>query len=97
MKHNTYRDGKVHVLAERCDTCVFHPGNRMHLNPGRLRDLVESNLALDTALVCHSTLGTEHNAVCRGFFDAYGTEVTALRMADALHMIAEDPVPPKED
>ena len=31
-----FRDGAVHVRAEQCTTCVFHPGNRMRLPPGRL-------------------------------------------------------------
>ncbi len=32
--------GKSRLLSRQCDTCVFAPGNRMHLTPGRLRSLV---------------------------------------------------------
>lgn len=32
--------GKSRLLSRQCDTCVFAPGNKMHLAPGRLRDLV---------------------------------------------------------
>ena len=37
MRHNAYRDGKVHVQSEECSTGVFRKGNLMHLQPGRLR------------------------------------------------------------
>lgn len=85
-----YRDGKVHVLAERCSTCVFRPGNLMTLSDGRLRDLIDQNLKADAALTCHKTIGHDP-AVCRGFFDAY--ETTPLRLAKAFRIIEEDPCP----
>lgn len=44
------------LLAEKCSTCVFRPGNLMHLRPGRLKALIETNLAADAALICHMTL-----------------------------------------
>lgn len=89
---NAYRGGKVHVLTEQCSTCVFRAGNLMHLQSGRLKDLVESNRSEDTALTCHQTLeygdyDVPGNAICRGYFDAYGSEITPLRMAQALEMI----------
>lgn len=91
-KRPPYSDNKVHVMVERCSTCVFHPGNLMRLEDGRLKDLVSQNLARDTALVCHKTIYEEEyvqKAVCRGFYDAYGAEVTPLRMAQALGVIEE--------
>jgi hypothetical protein len=66
----------------------------MHLSPGRLKDLVQTNLGDDAALICHNTLASEQ-ALCRGFVDRYGDRVMAIRLARALHMIAEDP-PRKE-
>lgn len=90
-----YRGGKVHVLAERCSTCVFRPGNLMTLSDGRLRDLIDQNLKADAALVCHKTLpyaeGDVLPAICRGFFDAY--ETTPLYYAKKCHVIEEDPCP----
>ncbi|MDZ5447709.1 hypothetical protein U2F26_34240 [Micromonospora sp. 4G57] len=32
--------GKSRLLSRQCATCIFAPGNRMHLSAGRLRDLV---------------------------------------------------------
>ena len=90
-----YRDGKVHVVSERCSTCVFRAGNLMHLNAGRLQDLVQTNLDNDTAFACHQTTYNQDErgeAICKGYFDAYGTEVTPLRFAVALDMIEyQDP------
>lgn len=91
-KRQPYSDGKVHVMAERCSTCVFRGGNLMRLEEGRLKDLVEQNRKADTALICHKTIYEEEyvqKAVCRGYFDAYGREVTPLRMAVALGVVEE--------
>jgi hypothetical protein len=90
-----YRDGTVHVLAERCSTCVFRPGNLMSLAPGRLRDLLDSNLAADSALQCHQTLPEYPNArppaVCRGFFDhPRAAESLPLRMARTMGLVTFD-------
>lgn len=90
--------GRVHVLADRCTTCVFRPGNLMHLNPGRLKDLIETNTASGSALTCHATLADwdapAPPAVCRGFYDAHPTP--PLLLAAALDMITFDPAPPPE-
>lgn len=68
-----FRDGQVHVSAERCPSCVFRPGNLMHLGPGRLASLIADNVRADSALTCHETLddwpGERAPAVCRGFWD----------------------------
>jgi hypothetical protein len=90
----------VHVLSERCSTCVFRAGNKMHLTPGRFQDLVATNREQDTAFSCHQTLPygdyeVEGEAVCRGHFDAYAAEITALKLARAMEII-EEVDPPTE-
>ena len=72
MNGNSYRDGKVHVMAELCPTCIFRPGNLMDLKPGRVKGMVAEAVREDTAIICHSTLDRDH-AVCRGFYDGYRT------------------------
>jgi hypothetical protein len=64
----------------------------MHLQPGRFKDLVETNRARDTAFACHQTLYRDDvgQAICRGYFDAYGDEITPLRLARAWDMIVFD-------
>ena len=90
--HNTFRNGRVHVMAERCKTCVFRNGNLMYLGPGGLRYLVEEAKRRDSAIICHSTLPHTSNdqAVCRGFFDAH--ETTVLQLAKRMGVVAEVPV-----
>jgi hypothetical protein len=54
-----------------CETCIFRGGNMMRLKPGRVKEMVESATQDESAIVCHSTLHTGAEAVCRGFFDKY--------------------------
>jgi hypothetical protein len=79
---------------------MSHPGNRMNLTPGRFQDLVAVNREEDTAFSCHQTLPyndyeVEGEAICRGYFDAYGGEVTALKLAQAMEIIEEVAPPSK--
>lgn len=85
-RHNVYRGGRVHVRAERCATCVFRAGNPMELRRGRVREMIEEARANESAIVCHATLGTGANAVCRGFFDRHAT--APLEIADRLGLVA---------
>ena len=85
---NAFRDGRVHVMDRQCDTCIFRPGNLMHLEKGRRAQMVREALANDAAIICHSTLGDGANAVCRGFFDAHDTR--PLLLARALDAITYD-------
>jgi hypothetical protein len=84
---NVVRDGRVHVCREMCSTCVFRPGNLMWLARGRLSDMVDAARADDAAIICHQTIPTEHDAVCRGFFDRYDT--TPLTLAKHLGVVEE--------
>lgn len=81
MTPPVYVDGKVRVRAEKCATCIFHGGNRMDLRPGRVRQMVADCKRDESAIICHKTLDDAAGAICRGFFDAYGTEIPALRLA----------------
>lgn len=89
-----FHSGQVHVMTAMCSTCVFRPGNLMELRRGRLKDLVDENLKNDAALPCHATVYGMHGlegqkAVCRGFFERYANDVTALRIARLMRMIKE--------
>ncbi|MFB8235495.1 hypothetical protein ACFC58_02995 [Kitasatospora purpeofusca] len=92
--------GDVRVLSVLCDTCVYRPGNLMNLAPGRLRQLAQEALANNGHIVCHCTLpalappGTK-GAICRGFANAHGRAVFALRVGAAFGRIVEVPPPPK--
>ncbi|MFJ6167247.1 hypothetical protein ACIQH6_19155 [Micromonospora orduensis] len=68
---------KTRRLARECDTCVFKPGNPMHLDPGRLKQMVAEARGAAGYIICHSTLPYAGSpvppAVCRGFADRYHT------------------------
>lgn len=84
-----YSDGKVHVMAQMCSTCVFRPGNLMNLMPGRLKAMVTESIAEGGGITCHKTIlgQAEQEATCRGFFDKYGERVQALQVADRIGVI----------
>jgi len=69
---------KTRLLSRQCATCIFRPGNPMHLDPGRLRDIVEQALNGRGYIICHDTLPHYRHphaqpAICRGFHDRYTT------------------------
>jgi hypothetical protein len=90
-----FRDGRVHVLTARCATCIFRPGNLMHLGLGRVESMVAEALREEAAITCHSTLYRDdvQPAVCAGFASRYST--LPLRLAELLGCLVKDPVPGK--
>lgn len=87
--------GTVRLCTRRCDTCIFHPGNPMHLRPGRATDMVTQVRETEEHVVCHKTLGTDSPAICRGFAVSPDPEPgpqPALRLARALDTVKEIPL-----
>lgn len=91
MGRPVYDEGVVHVNEEKCATCIFLPGNRMDLEPGRVAEMVRGSLEEGAAITCHKTLygQAEQEAVCRGFYDGYVEQVPALNMARDMGIIKE--------
>jgi hypothetical protein len=93
----------VRVLEEQCGTCIFRPGNLMHLRPGRLRDIVGECRHRDTHVPCHEFLTLPRGgwvagpkaqgAVCRGYFDSIRPLAGMLQVADRLGFIEYVPCP----
>lgn len=80
------------LLSRQCDTCIFRPGNLMHLSDGRLRDLVAEVLRNESFVICHDTLPHYQHpdakpAICRGFADRYSTQ--ALQVIERLFGFTE--------
>lgn len=92
-KFNAYRDGKVHVQAKMCSTCIFRPDSLV-LEPDRLKAMVDKATNNQTAIICHSTLkkmGGKNQAVCRGFYDRHMTVPLAVaRAMGAIEFSAEN-------
>jgi hypothetical protein len=87
---NVYRDGELHVQARRCDTCIYRPGNLMHLDPGRKDRMEAEAVAEEGVIPCHKTLGSGREAICRGYFDVAKHEVAGLSVAERIGIIVED-------
>lgn len=80
-----------------CPTCIFRPGNPMHLEPGRVRSMVEESRRKDSFIICHETIdfqaqedgvSGEDEAMCRGHLDS-GAYPQLLRIADRLGLVEE--------
>jgi hypothetical protein len=84
----TFDDAGVHVMAERCATCIFRPKNLMQLRPGRMADLTAQTDLADTNVVCHQTLERSVGAFCAGSVERRAGQ--AVRMAYRLSMIVPD-------
>ncbi len=70
MRHyDVFRDGKVHVLAEQCATCIFRPGNLMNLEPGRVKSMADTAVRENGSIPCHEYMDTKTPAICRGLFN----------------------------
>ena len=101
--HDAFRDGKVHVLDDKCSTCIFRSKNLMHLEPGRVKEMVESAVEEDSAIICHQTLHinpsyeSDGEAVCRGFYDSYADRTLALRLAKMCEIVEEQEQSKKVD
>lgn len=70
----------VRVCARECSTCIFLPGNVMHLERGRVRRMVDAALKDDSAIVCHKTLDGAR-AICRGYFNRHPGDTVMTRLA----------------
>jgi hypothetical protein len=71
---DVYRDGKVHVQARKCSTCIYRPGNLMRLEEGRVASMQSDAVAGEGVIPCHQTIASYtgeagEESVCRGFFD----------------------------
>lgn len=75
----------VRICADRCPTCIFRPGNLMHLAPGRLARLIALAIADEGHIVCHDTLGSGVGSICAGYaaHPEGRKRSLALRLVDA--------------
>jgi hypothetical protein len=83
-----YRDGAMHVCSHKCATCIYRPGNLMHLEEGRKDRMEAEAVAQQSVIPCHKTLGPEA-AICRGYWDTQRSNVVPLRMAQAMDIVRE--------
>lgn len=79
------------MCETKCSTCIFRPGNLMHLEEGRVENMVAECIETQGTIPCHKTLDGD-NAVCRGFFDVHKKDVPLLQIAERMGIIAHQEV-----
>lgn len=90
------------LLTDKCSTCIFRPGNPMHLSPGRVKSMVREAIQNGSqGIICHQTLSYGDNpdfggALCRGFYDSYGPQNNFIRIMERLGGFTEV-TPPETD
>ena len=72
------RDGGVWVRREQCDTCIFRPGNLMHLTPGVVASMKKNADERGTCIVCHDGMHGPEAAVCAGYFANHNSALLQL-------------------
>ena len=94
-----HHSGRTRLLSRQCATCIFRPGNPMHLTPGRLHQLVTDARTEQGYIICHDTLPDYRPgglpAICRGFHDRYDTQ--ALQVIRRLWGFLEADPPAADD
>jgi hypothetical protein len=70
----------LRVMKDLCESCIFRPGNKMYLQPGRVKEMVEETRQDPFGHIpCHDTLPyssppQSKAAVCKGWWDGYSQE-----------------------
>jgi hypothetical protein len=55
------------VMPEQCKTCIFRPGNLMHLEDGRLEEMCAITDTKDDNVICHQSEGLMGNIRCKAW------------------------------
>lgn len=95
---NVWDGSTLHVMESKCSTCIFHPGNRMHLEPGRVAEMVRDAKANESVIPCHHTIHGQRkqHAVCNGYYEAHGESVQAIQVITRLGLVTFDAVDEEE-
>ncbi|QGJ89490.1 hypothetical protein PBI_SMARTIES_87 [Microbacterium phage Smarties] len=83
---DTFRDGRVHVLSEKCGQCAFTP---QRIVPGsRVADIVrETKDEPGAHFICHEATIDGAAAICAGWYDRFADSDPLLVMADSMGII----------
>lgn len=61
------------MCSEMCDTCIFREGNKMHLSPGRVAEMVDETDRNDSNVICHKSKSVggdiDKDLYCKGSID----------------------------
>lgn len=80
-----FRDDHVWVMEKKCATCIFRPGNLMHLRDGVVGTMKRGADERGTGIVCHEVMHGPDAAMCRGYYDGHNSAL--LQVAERLGII----------
>jgi hypothetical protein len=97
VTHEVFREGWLHVLADRCKSCLFrsvNDGRIMGLTPGRVAGMVLAAREAGGHITCHITIFEEDPkpAICRGYWDL-PNRPDLLQLAERMGVVVYDEVP----
>lgn len=72
-------------MADKCETCIFRPGNLMHLNEGVVGTMKRGADERGTGIVCHEVMHSPDAAMCRGYYDNHNSSL--LQIAERMGII----------
>jgi hypothetical protein len=84
---NTYRDGRIHVMSEKCAQCAFTPDR---IVPGsRVASIVRATKDEPGAtFTCHeSTIAGTGDAICAAWFDRFSDSDPILSLGAGMGII----------
>lgn len=81
-----YRDGKVHVMADHCPTCIYGPNSPVSTE--RVRGMLDYCVRDNRITPCHEWMDTKTPAICHGLY-ATG-RVGMLQIAERMGAIVLD-------
>ncbi|AWY06088.1 hypothetical protein SEA_ROBSFEET_82 [Microbacterium phage RobsFeet] len=87
MTGTTFRDGKVHVMAEKCAQCAFTTGRIV--DGARVASIVRETKDVEGAhFICHlTTIAADGDAICAGWMEHLGDRDPLLRLAEGMGII----------
>lgn len=86
------RSNGFEVCEERCDQCLFSKDKIV--SDSRRREILKHCSSQDAHFVCHKASIANRDVCCRGFYDAYSTNL--IRISGRLGMLNFVPVPGAE-
>lgn len=79
------RDNGVWIMKEKCETCIFRPGNLMDLTAGTVADMKRSADDKGTCIICHEHMTGPTSAVCAGYYEHHQSQL--LQIAERMKFI----------
>lgn len=66
----------THLLTRKCSSCIYRPGNQMHLENGRVEEMTQRSRDQDANVICHQSKDMTGeltvNAWCAGSIEEVG-------------------------